>query len=95
MFQGHGGRRSKVFTEEEEIDLGREVLEETNGGKDLTWPKLSEIIQKKLESLVRRDPSREQANFSASDGHFLNISWVRRFAKRNKLSEFLIRKCNV
>merc|ERR1712096_482735 len=48
MFQGRG-RRSKVFTEEEEIGLGREALKETNDGKDLTWPKLSEILQKKLE----------------------------------------------
>ena len=93
-YQG-SGRRCKVFTLEEEINVANQALEKTRDGKDLTWPILKDLMVKELELLMSLDPIRIRSKVSVTDGSLLNIAFVRRFAQRNDLSKFLLKRITV
>ena len=89
------GNHSKVFTEEEEQDIARIALEKKDDGKDLTWSNLKEIMIEEMEIIKLKDPSRDMCKVSSTPGSLLNSSFVRRFAERNGLSKYLLKKFTV
>jgi len=86
------GRKSTVFTEEEEKGITEKVLASSNNGKDLTWDMLRNMLVKEAELLMVANPDRDIMRISATSGTIMNKSFVRRFAQRNYLSEFLLKK---
>ena len=48
------GKRSKVLTREEELEITEIILSKTNNGKDLTNALLQQILQEELEKPLRR-----------------------------------------
>ena len=88
------GRKSTVFTLEEEKDISRRALENSNNGSDLTWTMLKDVLEKEVEMLMSTNPRRDTFRVSATKGSLLNINFVRRFAKRNALMKYHIKKPN-
>jgi len=86
------GRKSTVFTEEEEKDITRKVLASSRDGMDLTWDLLRNMLVKEAETLVMANPDRDIMRISATSGTIMNKSFVRRFAQRNNMSAFLLKK---
>ena len=89
------GPKSRVFTPEEEKKVAKKALEKTNEGKDLTWSFLRQIMVEEVELLMSKDPTRVRSTISTIDGSLLNMSFVRRFAKRNGLSKYLLQKFTI
>jgi len=86
------GCYSKVFTPEEEQSIARTALEKTSGGKDLTWMILKQIMMEEMEMIKSMEPGRDMSRVSSTQGSLLSISFVRRFAERNGLSKYLLKK---
>ena len=84
-----------MLKKSEEKEIARIALEETNEGKDLTWPKLKEIMIYEMDAIKSNDPNRDLCKVSATFGSLLNISFVRRFAERNGLSNYLLKRFTV
>ena len=84
-----------MLTAEEEHNMTRKALEKTNEGKDLSWPILKEIMMEEMEMIKSMDPSRDLFKVSSTLGSLLSISFVRRFAERNGLSQYLLKKFTV
>lgn len=86
------GRKSHVFTDEEEKIISERVLERTNGGKELSWKFLKEMIIEELNIIKINQPDRDFARISCKNGNIIEMTYVRRFAERNNLSRFLLQK---
>lgn len=86
------GRKSHVFTDEEEKIISERVLERTNGGKELSWKFLKEMIIEELNIIKINQPERDFARISCKNGNIIEMTYVRRFAERNNLSRFLLQK---
>ena len=81
-----------MLTDEEEECIARAAVEKTTEGKELSWSILKEIMMDEMEVIKSKDPSRDMCKVSSTLGSLLNISFVRRFAERNGLSQYLLRK---
>ena len=68
------------------------VLERTNGGKELSWKFLKEMIIEELNIIKINQPDRDFARISCKNGNIIEMTYVRRFAERNNLSRFLLQK---
>ena len=85
------GQQSKVFENEEEV--AKIVLEKTNDGKELSWPLLKQLLLDELEQRRSSNTNnRDMCRVSTTSGTLLNMSFVRRFAERNGLSKYLLKK---
>jgi len=93
-FKG-SGTHSTVLTKSEEKKIAIIALGQTNEGKDLTWPKLKEIMMDEMDAIKSEDPRRDMCKVSATFGSLLNMSFVRRFAERNGLSKYLLKRFTV
>merc|ERR1719369_705676 len=90
-YQGKGSQ-SKVFTVEEEHEIAKTVLEKTDNGKELSWTMLKGMLQDEIEMIRLKTPSRNMTRVSSTSGSMTNMSFVRRFAERNGISQFLRRR---
>jgi len=86
------GRKSQVFTDDEEKIISERVLERTSGGRDLSWKFLKEMIIEELNIIKINHPERDFARISCKNGNMIEMTYVRRFAERNNLSRFLLQK---
>ena len=84
------GNQSKVFDDEHEI--AKKVLEKTNHGKELSWPLQKQLLLDELEQRRSTNTNNDICRVSTTSGTLLNISFVRRFAERNGLSKYLLKK---
>ena len=48
-----------------------------------------------IDMIKSQDPSRDMLKVSSTLGSLLNISFVRRFAERNGLSKYLLKKLTI
>ena len=85
------GKRSKILTREEELEITEIILSKTNNGKDLTNALLQQILQEELEAIKTMQPHREGV-FKVCPHPGLNysfFSYMYDFARRNGLHKLL------
>ena len=78
------GRSAKYLSKDEEDMLAEKTKSLFGAGFELTWANLQDLVREEFDSLVQRDPSR-----SHPPQNWPNIHYVRRYAKRNSLTQFI------
>ena len=86
------GRKGSLFTTEEEKEITNDIVSEVNNGRELTWKVLNEIIEKQMEILMTSNPTRDTFKVSATKGSIIDRYFVRRFARRNNLMQYIAKK---
>ena len=56
---------------------------------------LKEMLMVEMEMLKTMEPNRDMTKVSSTQGSLLNVSFVRRFAERNGLSKYVLKKFTV
>ena len=85
-FQGKG-KKTLIFTEEEEKRIANRIIEKLGGARELTSSILREVIREELEVLKVNFPGREDINTLLENSSNL-YSFVLIFAKRNGLKKY-------
>jgi len=84
------GRRSKVFTEEEETSLTQRILDVSEGGSTLSYKLIGDLITQEIEFIQINEPDRD-LNISEKSGSKVTDKFMRTFAKRNGLDKYVTR----
>ena len=83
------GKRSRVFSEAEEINLAQRILNITDGGKNLNIKVVGEILIQEVEHIQLREPERFSKFSKQSGNKVFTDQFVREFVIRNGLLKFV------
>ena len=83
------GRKGSLFSIEEENEIASMIINKAKDGMKVTWKVLKEMLEKQIEEMMVFDPSRETFRVSATKGGLVDMHFVRRFAARNNLMQYI------
>ena len=78
------GRKSKVFTDDEEDKILKFIVSQQELGCGLSWLQLQLLLQEVMQSL--KNSNKERITGYEDQNHLPNIHFVRRFATRHSLT---------
>ena len=92
---GHGsfrgkGRKASLFSTEEEKEIAGNIVAKAKGGIELTWKVLKEMMETEIEKMMTLDPTRDTFRVSATKGSLIDRYFVKRFARRNNLTKYIV-----